>query len=75
MMRFMTREPGMETEHVVNGYPWGDLGEATVVDLGGSHGAISVALARRYPSLKLIVQVRSYDVTRVRWRPIHGIYI
>lgn len=57
-MRFMTREPGLEPHHVVNGFPWDDLGEATVVDLGGSHGAISVALARKYPSLKLIVQVR-----------------
>lgn len=61
-MRFMTREPGLEPDHVVNGFPWEDLGEATVVDLGGSHGAISVALARKYPSLKLIVQVRDYVV-------------
>lgn len=58
MMRFMTREPGLEPEHIVNGYPWAELGEATVVDLGGSHGAISCALARKYPSLKLVVQVR-----------------
>lgn len=56
-MRFMTREPGLEPEHTVNGYPWAELGEATVVDLGGSHGAISCALARKYPSLKLVVQV------------------
>lgn len=57
MMRFMTREPGLEPEHTVNGFPWAELGEATVVDLGGSHGAISCALARKYPSLKLVVQV------------------
>lgn len=40
------------------GFPWAELVEATVVDLGGSHGAISCALARKYPSLKLVVQVR-----------------
>lgn len=60
MMRFMTREPGLEPEHIVNGFPWAELGEATVVDLGGSHGAISCALARKYPSLKLVVQVCGY---------------
>lgn len=61
----MTREPGLEPEHLVNGYPWAELGEATVVDLGGSHGAISCALARKYPSLKLIVQVRDYAPRQV----------
>lgn len=55
----MTREPGLEPEHLVDGYPWAELEEATIVDLGGSHGAISCALARKFPSLKFVVQVSS----------------
>lgn len=58
MMRFFSRRPGLEPHHVVKGYNWGELPEgATIVDVGGSHGAISIAIAREFPSLKLIVQV------------------
>lgn len=60
MMLYITREPGLGPEHLVRGYPWAELGEATVVDLGGSHGVMACSLAREYPSLKLIVQVRIY---------------
>jgi 6-hydroxytryprostatin B O-methyltransferase len=60
MMRFMTQEPVLNPEHLVNGFPWAELGEAVVVDLGNSHGAISCALARRYPSLKPVVHLRDY---------------
>lgn len=57
MMRFFSRRPGLEPHHVVGGYAWGDLPEgATIVDVGGSHGAISIAIAREFPSVKLIVQ-------------------
>ncbi|KAL1871615.1 hypothetical protein Daus18300_004615 [Diaporthe australafricana] len=56
MMLCITREPGLGPEHLVNGYPWAELGEATMVDLGGSHGVMGCSLARKYPSLKLIVQ-------------------
>lgn len=62
----MVREPGLEPEYLVNGYPWAELGEATVVDLGGSRGAVSCGLARKYPSLKMIVQVRGYAPRQVK---------
>lgn len=52
MMRFMVREPGLEPEHLVNGYPWAELGEATVVDLGGSHGAVSLCTGPQVPFIK-----------------------
>lgn len=58
-MRFYTRIPGLEPVHVVKGYPWGELPDgATVVDVGGSHGEISCAIAREFPQLKFVVQVR-----------------
>lgn len=37
-------------------FPWDTLGPATVVDLGGSHGELCVALAQAAPNLKCIVQ-------------------
>ncbi|OJJ05843.1 hypothetical protein ASPVEDRAFT_138962 [Aspergillus versicolor CBS 583.65] len=46
----------LSTEHTIAGFDWAGLGEATVVDVGGSTGHVSIALARKFPSLKFIVQ-------------------
>ncbi|KAI1455318.1 S-adenosyl-L-methionine-dependent methyltransferase [Annulohypoxylon moriforme] len=35
-------------------YPW--KGNETVVDVGGSHGSMSISLAKRFPNMKCIVQ-------------------
>ncbi|KAL3451854.1 O-methyltransferase-domain-containing protein [Aspergillus insuetus] len=43
-------------KHTIAGFDWANLGEATVVDLGGSTGHVSIALAREFPSLKFVVQ-------------------
>lgn len=32
------------------------LGESIVVDVGGGHGPVSIGLAKRFPSLRFIVQ-------------------
>jgi len=47
---------GYHVKHVVDNYPWEALGEATVADVGGSQGHVSIAIASKYPSLKFIVQ-------------------
>ncbi|PVH87919.1 S-adenosyl-L-methionine-dependent methyltransferase [Cadophora sp. DSE1049] len=47
---------GYHVKHVVENYPWESLGEATVVDLGGSQGHVSVAIAEKFPSLRFVVQ-------------------
>ena len=39
-------------------YPWASIGAGTVVDIGGSNGHVSMALAECFPSLKFIVQDR-----------------
>ncbi|KAJ6548154.1 S-adenosyl-L-methionine-dependent methyltransferase [Mycena vulgaris] len=47
----------VEAETIVSGYPWGDLGPgATVCDLGGGVGGISIQLARAHPELQLKLQ-------------------
>ncbi|KAF2814831.1 putative O-methyltransferase [Mytilinidion resinicola] len=43
-------------EHVNAGFDWDSLGEATVVDIGGSLGHASIELASKHPKLKCIIQ-------------------
>ncbi|EHK98231.1 putative Sterigmatocystin 8-O-methyltransferase [Glarea lozoyensis 74030] len=48
---------GFRVEYTVEGYPWGGLKEgATVVDMGGSQGFVSFAIAEKFPALNFIVQ-------------------
>lgn len=54
-MSFFSNSPGFEPTHVVDNYPW-DGGNEVVVDVGGCHGSFSIAIARRFPSLRCIVQ-------------------
>ncbi|PVI04683.1 O-methyltransferas-like protein [Periconia macrospinosa] len=40
-----------------NGFPWGNLDENTkLVDIGGGSGHVSIALARTFPNLHVVVQ-------------------
>ena len=50
--------PDISPSFLVKGFPWASLGEGTVVDVGGSSGAVSVAIAEANPSLRFIVQDR-----------------
>ncbi|KAG6121889.1 hypothetical protein E4U13_003712 [Claviceps humidiphila] len=47
---------GFDVVHTVQSYPWAKLGKATVVDVGGSQGHVSMALAEQFPSLSFQVQ-------------------
>ncbi|KAI0789403.1 S-adenosyl-L-methionine-dependent methyltransferase [Abortiporus biennis] len=40
-------------------YPWADLGNATIVDVGGGVGGMCIELSKKYPNLKNIVQDRA----------------
>ncbi|KAK4234079.1 6-hydroxytryprostatin B O-methyltransferase [Achaetomium macrosporum] len=55
-MRTLTKSEGVDEKHLVDGYPWGDLGSALVVDVGGSTGHTAIALAKAYPTLRFIIQ-------------------
>lgn len=56
MSSFQTGE-GYAAKHVVDGFVWGSLPAGSmVVDVGGSHGDIDMAIARTYPDLKFVVQ-------------------
>ncbi|KAL8794436.1 MAG: hypothetical protein Q9195_003023 [Heterodermia aff. obscurata] len=64
-MRWFGSSPGLRPEHLVAGFDWAGLGDgATVVDVGGSHGAQSKALAAAFPGLGFVVQDRGEVVGR-----------
>lgn len=55
-MSFLQTFPGLETSYVVKGFDWASLGRATIVDVGGSHGLVSIDIAKEYPDLHFVVQ-------------------
>ncbi|KAI0154656.1 S-adenosyl-L-methionine-dependent methyltransferase [Xylariaceae sp. FL1272] len=55
-MQAFTQGTGFELTHVINAFAWSDLGAGTVVDVGGSQGFASFAIAREFPALSCIVQ-------------------
>lgn len=50
--------PDITPAFLVDNFPWNSLGTGTVVDLGGSSGSVSKAIAQAHPALKLVVQDR-----------------
>lgn len=56
-MQAFTSNPGMSPSFLVSGYPWSSLPvDSAVVDIGGSGGHISQALAKDYHHLRFVVQ-------------------
>jgi SAM-dependent methyltransferase len=55
-MAFLQTFPGLEPSYAVKAYDWASLGKATVVDVGGSHGLVCIALAKEFPDLQFVVQ-------------------
>ncbi|KAE8356308.1 S-adenosyl-L-methionine-dependent methyltransferase [Aspergillus coremiiformis] len=55
-MRSMAKSQGTDVEKVIDGWHWATLGPARVVDVGGSTGYTSVALARKFPDLDFVVE-------------------
>lgn len=39
-------------------FDWAGLGDATLVDVGGGRGSLSLPIAKQQPTLKVIVQDR-----------------
>ncbi|KAI1171108.1 O-methyltransferase-domain-containing protein [Nemania sp. FL0916] len=54
---------GFDVSHTANGYPWSELGEGLVVDMGGSIGFASMAIAEAHPKLKFVVQDLAQTMT------------
>ncbi|KAF2158988.1 hypothetical protein M409DRAFT_38028 [Zasmidium cellare ATCC 36951] len=65
-MKNVTSAKGTSIEHLLTGYDWDSLGNATVIDLGGSNGHASIALARHFPNLQFIVQDLAETIEKSR---------
>lgn len=52
-MTYGSKRPGLEAHHSLNGYDWASLGDSTIVDVGGSHGSLSIAIAEQTHSYGL----------------------
>ncbi|KAI4185004.1 MAG: hypothetical protein LQ348_004446 [Seirophora lacunosa] len=62
-MTYGSKRPGLEAHHSLNGYDWASLGDSTIVDVGGSHGSLIVALGQKnVPShVRGRVEFRAHD--------------
>ncbi len=58
-MTLSSTGPGLEASHILHGFDWTTIGNGNVVDIGGSHGSLSIAIAQRHPSVKFVVQDRA----------------
>lgn len=52
----MSLNPGYAASHLVDNYPWTELGNGTIVDVGGSQGAYSIPIVQKFPELSCVVQ-------------------
>jgi hypothetical protein len=42
------------SDGLLDNYPWAEL--KTMVDVGGSHGSVAIAIAEKFPNMKCFVQ-------------------
>lgn len=59
-MGWFSSAPGFEPTGLVEGIPWEKY--QTVVDVGGNTGLVSQAIAKKYPSVRFIVQDRTKPI-------------
>ena len=55
-MKALGGESDVSPEILVNNFQWQDFDAGKIVDLGGSTGSVSIAIAEKYPKLSFIVQ-------------------
>lgn len=58
-MTLSSTGPGLEASHILDGFDWTTIGKGSVVDIGGSHGSLSIAIAQRHPNVNFVVQDRA----------------
>ena len=58
-MLYLQSAPGFEASQVIDSFDWKLLDNGTVIDVGGSHGVVAIELARKFPSLRFVVQDRA----------------
>ncbi|ROV95628.1 hypothetical protein VSDG_05335 [Cytospora chrysosperma] len=59
---------GSKAEYLLEAFDWRSLGDATVVDVGGSSGSTAIMLATAYSKLRLVVQDLPEPISSARSR-------
>ncbi|KAF5021128.1 hypothetical protein F66182_6828 [Fusarium sp. NRRL 66182] len=59
---------GSNVEHLLDAFDWKSLGEAKVVDIGGSGGSTAIMLATAFPQLRLVVEDLPDPISNARAR-------
>ncbi|GKU19078.1 sterigmatocystin 8-o-methyltransferase [Fusarium langsethiae] len=59
---------GSNVEHLLGAFDWNSLGQATVVDIGGSSGSTCIMLATTFPSLNLVIEDLPEPIQNARVR-------
>lgn len=55
-MSFFQTMPGLGPSQIVDAYDWASLGEAVVVDVGGSNGSVASEIVQAFPHIRAVVQ-------------------
>ncbi|KAK2864969.1 hypothetical protein FQN49_004033, partial [Arthroderma sp. PD_2] len=66
-MRSLGKSSEFSLGHILEGFDWASLGEAQVVDVGGSSGHIAILLATHNPQLR--VKILDLPVTTINTEP------
>ncbi|KAF7861788.1 hypothetical protein EAF04_007671 [Stromatinia cepivora] len=65
-MRFFQEAPGLEAHHLLEAFDFSSLKQdALFVDVGGSHGAVSISVARTFTNVRFIVQDLPVTIAKV----------
>ncbi|OBS19909.1 hypothetical protein FPOA_11634 [Fusarium poae] len=59
---------GSNVEHLLGAFDWNNLGQATVVDIGGSSGSTCIMLATAFPSLNFVIEDLPEPIQNARAR-------
>ena len=55
-MSFSHMHPSFNMSHLIDNFDFGSVHEGLIVDVGGSHGQVCIAIARKHPHIKCVVQ-------------------
>ena len=69
VMSAFQEHDGYAVRHLTDNFAWGKLGTGTVVDLGGSSGAVGFALVEKFASLKVVVQDLAGTIETAQTQP------
>ena len=67
-MSYWHKDPGFSIHYIVENYDFSSIGSGIFVDVGGSQGQVSIAVARRYAQLRCIVQDMEATIEGARLR-------